>query len=171
MYSWWPGLRDDWDRQNPTQIVTEMCGFVTILSGTFLLHKTKDLSNAMGTTSLMPILNVWSMFFSNSEISHQEILCTLHIGVYSSRAKPELAKLRAQLAFGLELSLWLSNLSKITLELGSYKAITSEEHLWYLLAIMSLSSLPVKLSKHGGENGYDDSEGIPLRRQDAMRSP
>lgn len=33
----------DWDRQNPTQIVTEMCGFVTILSGTFLLHKTKDM--------------------------------------------------------------------------------------------------------------------------------
>ncbi|GLT97018.1 hypothetical protein SLE2022_146050 [Rubroshorea leprosula] len=32
----------DWDRQNPTQIITEMCGFVTILSGTFLLHKTKD---------------------------------------------------------------------------------------------------------------------------------
>ncbi|KAJ0972087.1 hypothetical protein J5N97_020046 [Dioscorea zingiberensis] len=33
----------DWDRQNPTQIVTEMCGFVTILSGTFLLHRTKDM--------------------------------------------------------------------------------------------------------------------------------
>ncbi|XP_039137785.1 probable magnesium transporter NIPA4 [Dioscorea cayenensis subsp. rotundata] len=33
----------DWDRQNPTQIVTEMCGFVTILAGTFLLHKTKDM--------------------------------------------------------------------------------------------------------------------------------
>ncbi|XP_020110139.1 probable magnesium transporter NIPA4 isoform X2 [Ananas comosus] len=33
----------DWDGQNPTQIVTEMCGFVTILSGTFLLHKTKDM--------------------------------------------------------------------------------------------------------------------------------
>lgn len=33
----------DWDRQNLTQIVTEMCGFVTILSGTFLLHKTKDM--------------------------------------------------------------------------------------------------------------------------------
>ncbi|WMV12400.1 hypothetical protein MTR67_005785 [Solanum verrucosum] len=33
----------DWDRQNPTQIVTELCGFVTILSGTFLLHKTKDM--------------------------------------------------------------------------------------------------------------------------------
>lgn len=32
----------DWDRQNPTQIVTEICGFITILSGTFLLHKTKD---------------------------------------------------------------------------------------------------------------------------------
>ncbi|XP_073310384.1 probable magnesium transporter NIPA4 isoform X2 [Primulina huaijiensis] len=35
----------DWDRQNPTQIVTEMCGFVTILSGTFLLHKTKDIAD------------------------------------------------------------------------------------------------------------------------------
>ncbi|XP_052205956.1 probable magnesium transporter NIPA4 isoform X2 [Diospyros lotus] len=33
----------DWDRQSPTQIVTEMCGFVTILSGTFLLHRTKDM--------------------------------------------------------------------------------------------------------------------------------
>lgn len=35
----------DWDGQNPTQIVTEMCGFVTILSGTFLLHKTKDMGD------------------------------------------------------------------------------------------------------------------------------
>ncbi|KAK3013681.1 hypothetical protein RJ639_009164 [Escallonia herrerae] len=33
----------DWDHQNATQIVTELCGFVTILSGTFLLHKTKDM--------------------------------------------------------------------------------------------------------------------------------
>ncbi|XP_076887656.1 putative magnesium transporter NIPA4 [Bidens hawaiensis] len=33
----------DWDGQDPTQIVTELCGFVTILSGTFLLHKTKDM--------------------------------------------------------------------------------------------------------------------------------
>ncbi|KNA09369.1 hypothetical protein SOVF_154140 isoform B [Spinacia oleracea] len=71
----------DWNRQNPTQIVTEMCGFVTILSGTFLLHKTKDLSDA---------------------------------GVSSC--------------------------------------------------------LPVKLSKHIGENGFEDSEGIPLRRQDSVRS-
>jgi Magnesium transporter NIPA len=39
-----PHSCQDWDRQNPTQIVTEMCGFVTILSGTFLLHKTKDMS-------------------------------------------------------------------------------------------------------------------------------
>ncbi|KAI0494396.1 hypothetical protein KFK09_024530 [Dendrobium nobile] len=43
----------DWDRQNPTQIVTEMCGFVTILSGTFLLHKTKDMSD--GIASALPI--------------------------------------------------------------------------------------------------------------------
>ncbi|WOH14189.1 hypothetical protein DCAR_0933706 [Daucus carota subsp. sativus] len=38
----------DWDRQSPTQIVTEMCGFVTILSGTFLLHKTKDMVDGPG---------------------------------------------------------------------------------------------------------------------------
>ncbi|KAK6121363.1 hypothetical protein DH2020_044890 [Rehmannia glutinosa] len=31
----------DWDRQNPTQIVTEMCGFVTILSGLFFFTKQK----------------------------------------------------------------------------------------------------------------------------------
>ncbi|KAJ9687554.1 hypothetical protein PVL29_016158 [Vitis rotundifolia] len=43
----------DWDRQNPTQIVTEMCGFVTILSGTFLLHKTKDLSDGMLSTLIV----------------------------------------------------------------------------------------------------------------------
>ncbi|GKV32234.1 hypothetical protein SLEP1_g40851 [Rubroshorea leprosula] len=43
----------DWDRQTPTQIVTEMCGFVTILSGTFLLHKTKDMGDGPSlTTSL-----------------------------------------------------------------------------------------------------------------------
>ncbi|XP_052179786.1 probable magnesium transporter NIPA4 [Diospyros lotus] len=40
----------DWDRQNPTQIVTEMCGFVTILSGTFLLHKTKDMTDGLSTS-------------------------------------------------------------------------------------------------------------------------
>ncbi|CAL4989122.1 unnamed protein product [Urochloa decumbens] len=38
----------DWDHQNPTQIVTEMCGFLTILSGTFLLHKTKDMTDSPG---------------------------------------------------------------------------------------------------------------------------
>ncbi|KAL2460545.1 putative magnesium transporter NIPA4 [Abeliophyllum distichum] len=42
----------DWDRQNPTQIVTELCGFVTILSGTFLLHKTKDMVDGPTTTGM-----------------------------------------------------------------------------------------------------------------------
>ncbi|KAJ7968013.1 Protein of unknown function (DUF803) [Quillaja saponaria] len=40
----------DWDRQSPTQVVTEMCGFVTILSGTFLLHKTKDMADGTQTS-------------------------------------------------------------------------------------------------------------------------
>ncbi|CAN6552457.1 unnamed protein product [Malus baccata var. baccata] len=31
--------------QNGSQIVTELCGFITILSGTFLLHKTKDMGD------------------------------------------------------------------------------------------------------------------------------
>ncbi|KAK7331459.1 hypothetical protein VNO77_25684 [Canavalia gladiata] len=35
----------EWDSQTATQIATELCGFVTILSGTFLLHKTKDMGN------------------------------------------------------------------------------------------------------------------------------
>ncbi|XP_057959866.1 probable magnesium transporter NIPA2 isoform X2 [Malania oleifera] len=35
----------DWDTQNASQIVTELCGFVTILSGTFLLHKTNDMGD------------------------------------------------------------------------------------------------------------------------------
>ncbi|XXG50365.1 hypothetical protein AAC387_Pa02g4394 [Persea americana] len=35
----------DWDSQNASQIATELCGFVTILSGTFLLHKTKDMGS------------------------------------------------------------------------------------------------------------------------------
>ncbi|XP_020252815.1 probable magnesium transporter NIPA1 isoform X2 [Asparagus officinalis] len=37
----------DWASQNATQIVSELCGFVTILSGTFLLHKTKDMGNTV----------------------------------------------------------------------------------------------------------------------------
>ncbi|KHN39664.1 Magnesium transporter NIPA2 [Glycine soja] len=40
----------DWDRQSPTQVITEICGFVTILSGTFLLHKTKDMADGLQTS-------------------------------------------------------------------------------------------------------------------------
>ncbi|KAL5703250.1 hypothetical protein ACHQM5_028364 [Ranunculus cassubicifolius] len=36
----------DWSSQNASDIATELCGFVTILSGTFLLHKTKDMGNS-----------------------------------------------------------------------------------------------------------------------------
>ncbi|KAK7317154.1 hypothetical protein RJT34_01139 [Clitoria ternatea] len=42
----------DWDTQNASQIATELCGFVTILSGTFLLHKTKDMGNKPTEPSL-----------------------------------------------------------------------------------------------------------------------
>ncbi|GFY81629.1 magnesium transporter NIPA [Actinidia rufa] len=40
----------DWGTQNASQIVTELCGFVTILSGTFLLHKTKDMGGSPSPT-------------------------------------------------------------------------------------------------------------------------
>ncbi|KAH7521637.1 hypothetical protein FEM48_Zijuj07G0054300 [Ziziphus jujuba var. spinosa] len=42
----------DWDLQNGSQIATELCGFVTILAGTFLLHKTKDMGNSASTTEV-----------------------------------------------------------------------------------------------------------------------
>ncbi|CAA6662402.1 unnamed protein product [Spirodela intermedia] len=42
----------DWTAE-PTQIVTEMCGFVTILSGTFLLHKTKDMPDGLSPSFSM----------------------------------------------------------------------------------------------------------------------
>eukprot|EP00271_Cylindrocystis_brebissonii_P022077 TRINITY_DN8289_c0_g1_i1.p1 TRINITY_DN8289_c0_g1~~TRINITY_DN8289_c0_g1_i1.p1 ORF type:complete len:305 (+),score=39.21 TRINITY_DN8289_c0_g1_i1:244-1158(+) len=37
---------EDWARQTGEQIVSELCGFITILAGTFLLHATKDHSDA-----------------------------------------------------------------------------------------------------------------------------
>lgn len=43
----------DWNGQTATQIITELCGFVTILSGTFLLHKTKDLVEVSSPSSVM----------------------------------------------------------------------------------------------------------------------
>lgn len=43
----------DWDSQNAQYIVSEVCGFVTILCGTFLLHKTKDMGNSPPTTDPM----------------------------------------------------------------------------------------------------------------------
>lgn len=49
-------IEQDWDRQNGTQIVTEMCGFVTILSGTFLLHRTKDMVEGAYSISFVALL-------------------------------------------------------------------------------------------------------------------
>ncbi|XVE81264.1 hypothetical protein DITRI_Ditri15bG0049600 [Diplodiscus trichospermus] len=41
----------DWDSQEASDIATELCGFVTILSGTFLLHKTKDMGKSPSVRS------------------------------------------------------------------------------------------------------------------------
>ncbi|KAH6768361.1 magnesium transporter [Perilla frutescens var. frutescens] len=47
----------EWEHQNAPDIVSEICGFATILCGVFLLHKTKDMgapSDASSTQSLTP---------------------------------------------------------------------------------------------------------------------
>lgn len=41
----------DWHNQSTPQIITELCGFVTILAGTFLLHATKDMGDATAALS------------------------------------------------------------------------------------------------------------------------
>ncbi|CAM8924435.1 hypothetical protein QQ045_023079 [Rhodiola kirilowii] len=43
----------DWDSQNASQIGTEVCGFITILSGTFLLHKTQDMGKEQPSPTLV----------------------------------------------------------------------------------------------------------------------
>ncbi|KAG5531377.1 hypothetical protein RHGRI_026109 [Rhododendron griersonianum] len=47
----------DWDSQDATDIATELCGFVTILSGTFLLHKTKDMGSNPVSTLGSPVFH------------------------------------------------------------------------------------------------------------------
>ncbi|KAL3835008.1 hypothetical protein ACJIZ3_009744 [Penstemon smallii] len=41
----------EWDNQSASQIISELCGFITILCGTFLLHKTKDMGGTPTVTS------------------------------------------------------------------------------------------------------------------------
>ncbi|EOY05175.1 hypothetical protein QUC31_016903 [Theobroma cacao] len=41
----------EWDSQAAADIATELCGFVTILAGTFLLHKTKDMGKSPSVRS------------------------------------------------------------------------------------------------------------------------
>ncbi|RDY00035.1 putative magnesium transporter NIPA4, partial [Mucuna pruriens] len=43
----------EWAKQDASQIATELCGFVTILSGTFLLHKTKDMGTKPSDATLV----------------------------------------------------------------------------------------------------------------------
>ncbi|XP_052206507.1 probable magnesium transporter NIPA2 isoform X2 [Diospyros lotus] len=49
----------DWDSQDASQIVTELCGFVTILAGTFLLHKTKDMGSDSTPTTPRPVFQTY----------------------------------------------------------------------------------------------------------------
>jgi hypothetical protein len=66
----------DWDGQNATQIVTEMCGFITILSGTFLLHKTKDMVDSAGMP-FSPVPNlIYYCLLRSMCFTYQIVSCT-----------------------------------------------------------------------------------------------
>lgn len=65
-------MLQDWDRQSAIQIFTEMCGFVTILAGTFLLHKTKDMVE--GGSSVPPSIVLIHISF---KISHNRSFVSL----------------------------------------------------------------------------------------------
>ncbi|KAJ4723215.1 Protein of unknown function (DUF803) [Melia azedarach] len=56
----------DWDSQSASQIMTELCGFVTILSGTFLLHKTKDMGDNQNQDNSPILMNENTNRNSNS---------------------------------------------------------------------------------------------------------
>ncbi|KAI9200382.1 hypothetical protein LWI28_006895 [Acer negundo] len=87
----------DWDRQNPTQILTEMCGFVTILSGTFLLHKTKDMVD--GSSLFLPMRRLRQEGFdSESNPLRRSISIPMHLLTHSEGdgLDPENIPLRRQ---------------------------------------------------------------------------
>eukprot|EP00249_Psilotum_nudum_P020878 c27882_g3_i5 orf=617-1735(-) len=63
----------DWDRQNPSQIITELCGFITILAGTFLLHTTKDMDVYPGLTTIHSSRFVVTKRSENNGFSMEEI--------------------------------------------------------------------------------------------------
>ncbi|XP_076943895.1 putative magnesium transporter NIPA3 [Bidens hawaiensis] len=64
----------DWDGQDPSQIITELCGFVTILSGTFLLHKTKDMVDGQIPLSVRSLKHVDD---EENGVDHESIPLTL----------------------------------------------------------------------------------------------
>ncbi|EFJ25462.1 hypothetical protein SELMODRAFT_267604 [Selaginella moellendorffii] len=63
-------LFQDWDTQSPRNIVSEISGFITILSGTYLLHVTKDYGkdNSMGVYTNLP-----SHIYSSPTSSKQDV--------------------------------------------------------------------------------------------------
>ncbi|KAL7081433.1 hypothetical protein ACP275_14G039600 [Erythranthe tilingii] len=60
----------EWDSQSATDIVTEICGFVTIICGTFLLHKTRDMGGSADEPSSSSHI---SIEICNSPRNHYEV--------------------------------------------------------------------------------------------------
>lgn len=136
----------DWDRQSPSQVITELCGFVTILSGTFLLHKTKDMVDGM-----LLILFYWNICWQRHFWPYPTFIVQCLQVIYENfeitfvMFKILIAFTR--LVFYFESNIQFSNLTGIS------------------------TSSPIRLTKHMEEDEYNGLEGIPLRRQEATRLP
>ncbi|KAI5673740.1 hypothetical protein M9H77_14104 [Catharanthus roseus] len=66
----------DWDGQSAGSIVSEICGFVVVLSGTILLHWTKDLERSSSFrgnyTPLSPTLSTRLCSGNGELLKHEE---------------------------------------------------------------------------------------------------
>ncbi|XP_057441404.1 probable magnesium transporter NIPA6 [Lotus japonicus] len=64
----------DWDGQSGGTIVSEICGFIVVLSGTIMLHATKDFERSpsvRGSPPSSPSLSV-RLFTGNGDLSHKQ---------------------------------------------------------------------------------------------------
>ncbi|KAH7277940.1 hypothetical protein KP509_38G016500 [Ceratopteris richardii] len=50
-------LNKDWDGQSASNVVSEICGFITIISGTVLLHSTKESSDTRRSLSFVSAMS------------------------------------------------------------------------------------------------------------------
>lgn len=65
----------DWSGQNASSIASEVCGFITVLSGTIILHATREQETATASGT-----NTWLYYLSIQLSIHIMFMHNLHIG-------------------------------------------------------------------------------------------